>query len=153
MQRLQMRQGAFAPKTYIYTVGVSPRGHILHWLYISHLHGLFTQAARQLQVDLEWKQSNKHKNTIPDATIGFQGKTYKLEVDNSTEGMRLDRVAGKVDADTLIVAFKSEERFRNLSTLGGLATWHGYFHDQEESGFNILSAPVWWNGNEWIALL
>jgi hypothetical protein len=77
-----------------------------------------------------------------------------LEVDNSTEGMSEGGIAGKTITDsTLIVAFKSEERFKNLSMLGGLATWHGYFHDAEPNGFNILTEKVWWDGEEWVSLL
>ncbi len=134
--------------------GTGKRGHIIHWLYIAHLRALFTKAARDSELDLKWSQSNKHKNRIPDAIVTVAGKPYQLEVDNSTEGMRRDRIAGKpIDAGTLIVSFGGEERFRNLSTLGGLATFHGHFHDLEGDGFNILTQKCWWDGSEWASLV
>lgn len=141
----------FPTKTYVY--GSGKRGHIIHWLYVAHLRALFTMAARELGIEFKWRQSNKHKVSIPDAIITIRDEDYLLEVDNSTEGMRLDRIAGKEMGErTLIVAFQSEERFKNLSALGGLATWHGYFHDKEPD-FNILTAPVWWDGEGWMPLL
>lgn len=141
----------YPPKTYVY--GWGKRGHIVHWLYISHLRGLFQEAARRLNLPLEWRQHSKHYQGYPDAHIAFPGASYALEVDNSTEGMQLDRIAGKVTSDTLIVAFRGEERFKNLAQLGGLSTWHGYFHDLEDSGFNILAEKCWWNGEAWVSLL
>lgn len=127
---------------------------MIHWLHISHLRAVFASSARRSGIPVEWRQSNKHKNMIPDALITVEGETYSLEADNSTEGMRKDRIAGKrVDENTLVVAFRSEARFQNLATIGGLSTWHGYFHDQEDSGFNILTDPIWWNGEEWRSLL
>jgi len=141
----------YPTKTYVY--GSGKRGHIIHWLYIAHLRALFTTGARELEIPFEWRQARKHKAAIPDAVITIQNTEYVLEVDNSTEGMRLDRIAGKaVTERTLVVAFRSEERFRNLSALGGLTTWHGYFHEKEPD-FNILTAPVWWDGENWVPLL
>lgn len=143
----------YAKKTYVYTAGTSPRGHIVHWLYIAHLRALFVKAARELGIALEWRQSVKHRTTIPDAEVTVNGRRLVLEVDLSTEGLRLDRIAGKVTDDTLIVAFKSEARFKNLCQLGGLATWHGYFHDLEGSEFNILTEKVWWDCSAWVSIL
>jgi hypothetical protein len=140
----------YPTKTYIY--GAGQQGHILHWLYTAHLRGLFTRAARELAIPLEWRQANKHGNMIPDAVITLPNGQYFLEVDNSTEGMRLDRIAGKITDRTLIVTFKSEERFQNLAGLGGLATYHGYFHEKEED-FNILTESIWWDGAVWRSLL
>lgn len=147
----RLPRSLFPGKTYVY--GSGARGHIVHWLYVAHLRALFTAGARAVNVDLGWRQHRKHRNEVPDALITLAGKTYKLEVDNSTEGMRLDRLVGRVDEDTLVVAFRSEERFRNLSALGGLATWHGYFHHLEDAGFNVLTEPCWWNGEGWTPLL
>ena len=141
----------YPKKTYIY--GSGKRGHIVHWMYTAHLRALFIASAREMGAVLTWRQSRKHNARIPDAVIEMNDRLYKLEVDNSTEGMRIDRLAGKIDEDTLVVAFHSETRFQNLSRLGGLATWHGYFHDLEEQGFNILTERCWWNGDGWLALL
>jgi hypothetical protein len=141
----------FPTKTYIYGAGL--RGQIVHWLYIAHLRALFTRAARDLAVPLAWKQSNKHDQLIPDAEILLPSGSYSLEVDNSTEGMRLDRIAGKISDRTLVVAFRSEVRFQNLAALGGLSTYHGYFHEKEEEGFNILTEPIWWDGDVWRSLI
>jgi len=141
----------YPKKTYIY--GSGKRGHIVHWMYTAHLRALFIASAREMGAVLTWRQSTKHNARIPDAVIEVNDRLYKLEVDNSTEGMRMDRVAGKIDEDTLVVAFQSETRFQNLASLGGLATWHGYFHDLEEQGFNILTERCWWDGDGWIALL
>jgi hypothetical protein len=154
-QRFSGTTQVFAKKTYVYAADVaSPRGHLLHWLMIAHMRSLFVQAARQLAISVEWQQSTKHRETIPDATVEFQGRTYRLEVDNSTEGRSLRGICGKtIDRQTLIVAFRSEQRFKTLSTLGGLATWHGYFHDAEETRFNILTEKCWWDGAEWASLV
>lgn len=156
-QRIAHR-GVFARKTYILTTQPeSPRGHLVHWLYIAHLRALFTKAARELGVDLTWSQPTKHRREIPDATLHIGApcsRTWTLEVDNSTEGMSLKGIAGKsFGQSTLIVAFRSEERFKNLCALGGLNTWHGYFHDAELNGFNVLTDEIWWNGEQWTRLV
>jgi hypothetical protein len=148
--RLNLRGTFFPTKTYVY--GSGKRGHILHWLHVAHLRALFTKAARELSIPLDWGQAIKHKQAIPDAEITVNSERYVLEVDNSTEGMRLDRIAGKITDQTLIVTFKSEERFQNLAALGGLSTYHGYFHEKEEN-FNILTESIWWDGTAWRSLL
>jgi hypothetical protein len=75
-------------------------------------------------------------------------------VDMSTEGRRLDRIAGKLRSPTgptLVVAMKSVDRMNELCDLVG--DWskvriacHRDFHDREASGFNLITEPFWWNG-------
>jgi hypothetical protein len=141
----------YPTKTYIY--GSGKRGHLVHWLHVSHLHALFVRGARRLGIALEWGQHRKHYRNVPDALIHLSDGTWMLEVDNSTEGKSEGGIFGKtLEARSLIVAFKSEARFRSLCTLPGLATWHGFFHDQEPD-FNILTAKVWWDGSSWVSIL
>lgn len=138
----------------MYSTGSSLNSQVIHWLFIAHLRRLFISGARDVALDLQWSQSSRHKNTIPDAVIEIPGRVWKLEVDNSTEGMRLDRIAGKADGDTLIVCFRSRERMDNLSMLPGLQTYHGMFHDKEDDpGFNLLTEQCWWDGGQWVSLL
>lgn len=141
----------YARKTYVY--GSGRRGHLVHWLHVAHLRALFASAARRLGLPLGWTQHRKHYRNVPDARIELPGASWTLEVDNSTEGRSEGGIYGKrLGESTLVVAFKSKERFRNLCELPGLTTWHGYFHDQEPD-FNILTEKVWWDGSGWVSLL
>lgn len=151
--RITVASKTFYPsKTYVY--GSGKRGHLVHWLHVAHIRALFTDAARRMGVVLAWRQHQKHYQNVPDALIEVPGGSWTLEVDNSTEGAREGGIMGKALGDrTLIVAFKSEERFRNLCRLPGLATWHGLFHHLESDGFNILTDKAWWNGTELVSLL
>jgi hypothetical protein len=140
-------------KTYVY--GSGRRGHLVHWLHVSHVRAVLVHAAHRLGVPLEWSQHRKHYRNVPDARVDVGERSWSLEVDNSTEGKSEGGIYGKpLGPRTLIVAFKSEERFRSLCDLPGLATWHGYWHSREtDRDWNILTAKVWWDGEAWVSLL
>lgn len=142
----------YPSKTYIY--GTGKRGHLVHWLHVAHTRALFVDGARQLGIGLGWSQHRKHRRNVPDAMLELPSGAWKLEVDNSTEGMSEGGIAGKaLDDRTLIIAYKSRQRFLNLSRLPGLVTYHDFFHDQEQGGFNLLEEKVWWNGSGFVSLL
>lgn len=156
----RLRIDTFHPsKTYIF--GSGAEGHLAHWIAIAHIRALFTAASRKLKIPLHWAQHAKHKLEVPDAHLSLPWASWALEIDRSTEGMKADRLAGKLRNaryPTLVVTMKSKERMFELCDHVGewdgktLVTSHTYFHKLERDGFNIISEPFWWDGEAWVSL-